>query len=172
MAPARLASFFPEARRHRHEIPRDAWLAIQPLPPGQPGGHGGVARDSRLFVNAAWSVATTGLPRRGRPERFGQWDPAYHRLNQWSKKGAWRRVLEAVEDPGLGWLMIESTVIRSPHHAAVVGDTGYDSDAFAAAVERRGAGAVVPPKKNRVEPRGYDEGCTRSGTRWGGAWMC
>ena len=39
---------------------------------------------------------------------------------------------------------------------AVLGDKGYDSDAFAQAVEERGAEVVIPPKKNRVEPREYD----------------
>ena len=37
-----------------------------------------------------------------------------------------------------------------------MGDKGYDSDAFAAAVEARGAGVVIPPRSNRKTPRGYD----------------
>ena len=40
---------------------------------------------------------------------------------------------------------------------AVLGDKGYDSDAFVAAVEARGAEAVIPPRKNRVDPRDYDK---------------
>ena len=40
---------------------------------------------------------------------------------------------------------------------AVLGDKGYDSDAFAETVKSRGAEVVVPPKKNRVAPREYDE---------------
>jgi transposase len=39
---------------------------------------------------------------------------------------------------------------------AVIGDKGYDGNEFVAAVEARGAEAVIPPKKNRVEPREYD----------------
>jgi transposase len=190
-------------------------LRIEPLLPGRPGGHGGVAKDNRWFINAVWYVAKTGIPWRDMPERFGKWDTVYHRFNEWSKKGVWRRVFEAVKDPDLEWLMIDSTVIRAHHHAAcmnggvddqalgrsrggfgtkihmavealghpvsielspgqdadvtpaeallgdhrpeaVLGDKGYDSDAFVAAVESRGAEAVIPPKKNLVDPRAYD----------------
>jgi hypothetical protein len=39
------------------------------------------------------------------------------------------------------------------HPEAVLADKGYDSNAFITAAESRGDEAVVPPKKNRVEPR-------------------
>ena len=39
--------------------------------------------------------------------------------------------------------------------AYVIGDKGYDSDAFIAAIAARGA--VIPPRKNRVVARCYDE---------------
>jgi transposase len=38
----------------------------------------------------------------------------------------------------------------------VIGDGGYDSDAFIAAIEARNAVAVIPPRKNRVVQRCYD----------------
>ena len=38
----------------------------------------------------------------------------------------------------------------------MIADKGYDSDAFVEAIESRGAEAVIPPKSNRVNPRGYD----------------
>ena len=37
-----------------------------------------------------------------------------------------------------------------------MGDKGYDSDAFAKAVEDRGAEVVIPPRSNRKTPREYD----------------
>jgi transposase len=40
---------------------------------------------------------------------------------------------------------------------AVIADKGYDSDAFVAAIEAGGSAAVIPPKKNRVFKREYDE---------------
>ena len=200
----------------RHEISDDNWSRIEQLLPGRSGGHGGVAKDNRGFVNAVWFVAKTGIPWRDLPERFGTWDTAFHRFNAWCKKGVWKRVFEAVRDPDLEWLMIDSTVIRAHHHAAgmnggdddqdlgrsrggfgtkvhlsvdalglpleihlspgqdadithaetvlgdhkpeaVLGDKGYDSDAFAKAVEDRGAEVVIPPRSNRKTPREYDE---------------
>ena len=36
-------------------------------------------------------------------------------------------------------------------------DGGYDSDAFIAAIEARNGVAVIPPRKNRVVQRCYDE---------------
>lgn len=39
---------------------------------------------------------------------------------------------------------------------AVVADKGYDADAFVATVNARGAAAVIPPRKNRQQPRKYD----------------
>lgn len=204
-----------EGWMRRHEIPQDQWERIEELLPGRPGGHGGVAEDNRRFVNAVWYVAKTAIPWRDLPERFGKWDTAFHRFNEWCKKGVWGRVFEAVKDPDLEWLMLDSTVIRAHQHAAgmngggddqalgrsrggfgtkvhlavdslgnpvtvhlspgqeadcthaptllagqhpqaVIADKGYDTDAVVAAVEATGAEAVIPPKRNRVEPRAYD----------------
>ena len=39
---------------------------------------------------------------------------------------------------------------------AVIGDKGYDSDALVTALKARGIEPVIPPKKNRKEPREYD----------------
>jgi transposase len=211
-----LGKFLWRARMRRHEIPDDKWLKIEGLLPGRRGGHGGVAKDNRNFINAVWYVAKTGIPWRDLPERFGKWDTVYHRFNNWCQKGVWRRVFDAVQDPDLEWLLLDSTVVRAHPHAAgmnggrddqalgrsrggfgtkihlavdslgnpvsihlspgqdadvthgeallgdhqveaVIGDKGYDSDALVAAIEARGAEAVIPPKKNRVEPRPYDE---------------
>ena len=102
----------------RHEISDDNWLRIEHLLPGRTGGHGGVAKDNRRFINAVWYVAKTGIPWRDLPERFGKWDTVFHRFNEWCKRGVWKRVFEAVRDPDLEWLMIDSTVIRAHHHAA------------------------------------------------------
>ena len=39
---------------------------------------------------------------------------------------------------------------------AVLGDKGYDSDAFLGVIRARGAEAVIPPKKNRRAPQVVD----------------
>ncbi len=38
----------------------------------------------------------------------------------------------------------------------VIGDKGYDSDKVVETIEAQGAEAVIPPRKNRKEPRSYD----------------
>lgn len=40
--------------------------------------------------------------------------------------------------------------------AAVIGDKGYDADAFVAQIEHLGAEAVIPPRSNRRTPRAWD----------------
>ena len=39
----------------------------------------------------------------------------------------------------------------------VIGDKGYDSDKLVRVIEAKGAKAVIPPRSNRIEQRGYDE---------------
>lgn len=38
----------------------------------------------------------------------------------------------------------------------MIADKGYDSSAFVETIEQRGAEAVIPSKKNRVELRAHD----------------
>ncbi|WP_020476075.1 IS5 family transposase [Zavarzinella formosa] len=201
----------------RHELPESHWLKLEPLLPGRPGSHGRAAKDNRNFLNAVLYLSKTGLAWRDLPDRFGKWDTAYHRFNQWCKKGVWQRLFEAVSrDADMEWLMMDSTVIRAHPHAAgmnggaddealgrsrggfgtkihlavdalgnpvtitlspgqdadishapdlladhapekALADKGYDSDAFVKAIKEKGAEAVIPPKKNRKNPRDYDK---------------
>ena len=39
----------------------------------------------------------------------------------------------------------------------LLADKGYDSEAIVAKVKSQGAQAVIPPRKNRKEPREYDK---------------
>lgn len=41
--------------------------------------------------------------------------------------------------------------------AYLLADKGYDSDAIVAQAEKQGAKAVIPPRKNRKQPREYDK---------------
>jgi len=47
-------------------------------------------------------------------------------------------------------------LIEGQQFAAGIGDKGYDSDRLVEVIESQGAEAVIPPKKNRKEPRSYD----------------
>ena len=47
-------------------------------------------------------------------------------------------------------------LIRDLTAEHVIADKGYDSSSLVGAIETSGAEAVIPPRSNRREPRGYD----------------
>src|SRR6516225_9545138 len=102
----------------RHEIKDEDWERIKDMLPGQPGDPGVTAKDNRLFINAVLWIAKTGAPWRDLPERFGPWGSVWKRFDRWAKKGVWERVFEALRDPDLEWMIIDSTVVRAHQHAA------------------------------------------------------
>lgn len=102
----------------RYEISDDDFARIEPLLPGRPGTPGGTAPDNRRFINAVLWVARSGAPWRDLPERFGPWNSAYQRFNRWSKAGDWGRIMGALQEPDLEWLMLDSTTVRAHQHAA------------------------------------------------------
>ena len=104
--------------RCRHEIRDDQWERIKDRLPGRPGEHGRVAADNRRFINAVLWIAKTGAPWRDLPERFGNWNSVWRRFDRWARKGVWKRVFEAMQDPDLEWLILDSTVVRAHQHAA------------------------------------------------------
>src|SRR6516164_7751639 len=83
---------------HRHAISDANWERIKDLLPGRPGQPGWTARDNRLFLDAVLWIAKTGAP--------------------WRRKGTWQMVFEALQDPDLEWLILDSTIIRAHPHAA------------------------------------------------------
>jgi hypothetical protein len=62
----------------RHAISDTDWDRLKHLLPGQPGQHGGVAKDNRLFIDAILYVARTeggqlsGVRESGRGDADGQ----------------------------------------------------------------------------------------------------
>jgi transposase len=104
--------------QRRHAISDADWERIRNLLPGCPGQHGGIARDNRLFLDAVLWIAKTGTPWRDLPDRFGNWNTVWRRLDRWAKKGVWQRIFEALQDPDLEWLILDSTIIRAHQHAA------------------------------------------------------
>jgi transposase len=102
----------------RHAISDDNWERVESLLPGRPGTPGRNARDNRLFLDAVLWIGKTGAPWRDLPERFGPWNSAWRRFDRWAHKGVWQAVFEALQDPDLEWLMLDSTVVRAHPCAA------------------------------------------------------
>jgi transposase len=103
---------------HRHAITDADWDRIKDLLPGQPGQHGKVAKDNRLFIDAVLWIGKTGAPWRDLPERFGNWNSVWRRFARWARKGVWQRVFAVLQDADVEWLLLDSTVIRAHPHAA------------------------------------------------------
>jgi transposase len=104
--------------RRRYEISDDDFARIEHLLPGREGAPGGTAPDNRRFINAVLWIARSGAPWRDLPERYGNWNSVYQRFNRWAKAGHWGRVMTALQDPDLEWLMLDSTTVRAHQHAA------------------------------------------------------
>ena len=102
----------------RYEITDQQRQLIAHLLPGKEGDVGVTAADNRLFINAILWIGRSGAPWRDLPERFGLWNSVYHRFRRWAKEGVWQAVFEALQDPDLEWLMIDSTVVRAHQHAS------------------------------------------------------
>ena len=104
--------------RHRHAISDEDWDRLKDLLPGRAGTPGVTARDNRLFVDAVLWIGKTGAPWRDLPERFGNWNSLWRRFDRWARQGVWEKVFEALQDPDLEWLILDSTVVRAHPHAA------------------------------------------------------
>ena len=50
-----------------------------------------------------------------------------------------------------------ATLIEGIDAQYLLADKGYDSDAIVEQAQRQGMQAVIPPRKNRKEPRSYDK---------------
>src|SRR5438094_4908848 len=102
----------------RHAISDEHWERIKDFLPGQEGDPGVTAEDNRLFVDAILWIGKTGAPWPDLPERFGKWNSVWKRFDRWARKGTWAAVFEALQDPDLEWLILDSTVVRAHPCAA------------------------------------------------------
>jgi len=114
----------------RHEITDVQWNAIKNLLPGQEGDPGATAKDNRLFINAVMWIAKTGAPWRDLPERFGKWNSVFQRFHRWCKTGVLQTIMEALQDPDLGVLLLDSTIVRAHQHAAGAEGTTPQAEAL------------------------------------------
>jgi transposase len=102
----------------RHDISDAQWDRIAHLLPGQPGGHGGVANDNRLFINAIRFLAKTGIAWADLPTCFGKPNSLWQRYNRWCQKQVWQKIADALRDDDTSWLSVDSSCIRATVAAA------------------------------------------------------
>jgi transposase len=114
----------------RHEITDEKWDTIKDLLPGKKGDPGATAKDNRLFVNALLWIAKTGAPWRDLPERFGKPNSVFQRFSRWCKTGVFQTIMEKLQDPDLGTLMLDSTIVRAHQHAAGAEGSSAEQEAL------------------------------------------
>ena len=149
----------------RHELTDEQWNAINNLLPGKEGDPGVTAKDNRLFVNATFFVAKTGIPCRDLPGQKNS-TPEQEKLGR-SRGGVSTKIHVAVDGLGKPTQIILSPgqdhdvtqapdLIRDFQADKVIADKAYDGDALIAQIEAQGATPVIPSRENRTEPRDYD----------------
>jgi len=129
----------------RHEITDADWDRLTRLLPGQPGQHGGVARDNRRFLNAILWIARTGAPWRDLPERLGNWNSQWRRFDRWAARGRLALIAGVLRDPDLDVLILDSTVIRA-HPCAAGSKKSGTGPAVRTSRPSAGAGAGSGPR--------------------------
>ena len=97
----------------RHELTDEQWESIQDLLPGKAEDPGRTAVDNRLFMNAVLYVAKTGIPWADLPERFGKSNSVWKRYDRWCANDVWRSVAEALGEPDLEEVQLDSTSIKA-----------------------------------------------------------
>src|SRR6478672_3091830 len=116
----------PRLMTHRHAISDADFARIENLLPGQPGQHGGVARDNRRFLDAVLWIARTGAAWRDLPERLGPWNSQWRRFDRWAKAGRFAALAAVLQDPELDVLILDSTAVRAHPCAAGAKKMGRD----------------------------------------------
>jgi transposase len=97
----------------RHAISDADWDRIKNLLPNH-----GPEGNRRRFVDAVLWIARTGAAWEDLPPRFGNPNSVWRRFDRWARSGVWVRLFEALQDPDVEWLILDSTVIRAHPNAA------------------------------------------------------
>ena len=104
----------------RHELTDAQWERIKDLLPGKAGDPGRTAADNRLFVDAVLFVLKTGIPWEDLPVRYGKSNSVWKRFDRWCTAGIWERIAQALRDPDLEEVQLDSTSIKA-HPVATTG---------------------------------------------------
>lgn len=130
--------------QRRHELSETQWCAVRDLLPGKAGDPGRTAVDNRLFVNAVLFLAKTGISWADLPERFGKWNTVWRRFDRWCANDVWKRLADALGDPDLEELHLDSTTVKAQQSASGSrrrrGEKKKTPTAAAVSAVREGAG--------------------------------
>lgn len=108
----------------RYHFTDDTWAAFEPLARRATGVRRGARPklSERMFFEALFYVARTGIPWRDLPAEFGCWLSVYQRFRRWLAGGRLDRLFDLLTaDPTFGptrRVFVDSTVVRAHQHAA------------------------------------------------------
>ena len=105
----------------RSFLTEEMWERLAPLLPPETGGPGPQRLPNREIVEVILWKHQTGAPWRDIPDVGLPWNTVFTRFNRWSKRGVWRKVLDALkpkEDIEMVMVMLDSTSIRAHQHSA------------------------------------------------------
>ena len=125
----------------RHAISDDDRDRIKGLLPSH-----GPEGNRRRFLDAVLWVARTGAAWADLPPRFGNPNSVWRRFDRWARSGVWVKVFEALQDPDVEWLVLDSTVVRAHPNAAGARKkrAARPASAWAAAVAGSGPRSTRP----------------------------
>ena len=110
---------------HRHELTEEQWRRIKDLLPAEHGRAGRPPRPNREMVNAVLWVLRSGAPWRDLPDRYPNWKSVHTRFLRWSRRGVWKRVLDALAADFDGeFTIIDASIVRVHQDAAGGKKTG------------------------------------------------
>jgi transposase len=91
-------------------------------------------------------IASTGVPWRDLPERFGPWKTVHTRFSRWNERGIFEKLLKALTaDADQESNMADATYVRAHQHSAG-GKGGPKSsalDALAAVLQRKSTRSLM-----------------------------
>ena len=110
----------------------------------------------REFLEAVLYLQRTGNPWRDLPAALGYWPAIYMRFRRWEARGVWQRLwknLQAVPLADARGLLLDSTTVRAPPHAAGAPKKTAATRRWAALAGAGARKATRPPSTKTVRSR-------------------
>ena len=133
------------------ELTDAQWARIEPLMPAQKGPMGPPFRPHRLILEGIVYRYRTGIPWRDLPAKYGSWQTAHRRHQQWSKDGTYDAILAAIQAKAdaageIDWrLSVDSTIARVHQHGATAARPRVDVEvSVSASSQTRGPSSRHP----------------------------
>lgn len=133
------------------ELTDEQWAQIEPLMPPSKGPMGPPFRPHRLILEGIVYRYRAGIPWRDLPARYGSWQTAHRRHQQWSKDGTYDAIMAAMQAKAdaagqIDWrLSVDSTIARVHQHGATASRPRAGAEVSLSASSRAGGPSEQHP---------------------------